>query len=46
LPVSLAHGGVVPHIVIRSWRLRLGKIVSHAPKRLLQHYLPEVEVAA
>ena len=37
-PVSLTHGGVVPHIIIRSSRLRLGEFESHAAKRLLQHY--------
>src|SRR6266436_3101128 len=40
-PVSLTYGGVVPHIIIRSSRLRLGEFESHAAKRLLQHYLPK-----
>jgi hypothetical protein len=31
-PVSLTHGGVVPHIIIRSSRLRLGEFESHAAK--------------
>src|ERR1700704_5609606 len=43
-PVSLAHGGVVPHIIIRSSRLRLGEFESPAEKRLLQHYLPIADV--
>jgi hypothetical protein len=34
--VSLSHGGVVPHIIIQSSRLRLGEFESHAAKRLLQ----------
>src|SRR5216683_420805 len=44
-PVSLTHGGVVPHIIIRSSRLRLGEFESHAAKRLLQHYLPKANLA-
>ena len=39
-PVSLSYGDVVPHIIIRSSRLRHGEFESHAAKRLLQHYLP------
>jgi hypothetical protein len=34
----------VPHIIIRSPRLRSGKIVFGDAKRLLQHYLPIAEV--
>ena len=47
-PVSLAPGGVVPHIIIRSPRLRLGEFEAHVLKRLLQHDLhePEVDPAA
>jgi hypothetical protein len=47
-PVSLARGGVVPHIIIRSPRLRLGEFEAHVLKRLLQHDLhePEVDPAA
>jgi hypothetical protein len=37
-PVSLPHGGEVPHIIFRYSRLRLGNLESHAAKRLLQHY--------
>jgi hypothetical protein len=42
-PVSLSHGGVVPHIIIQSLRLRLGEFESHAAKRLLQQNLPEAD---
>jgi uncharacterized protein (DUF1330 family) len=35
--LSLAHRGVVPHIIIRSSRLRLGEFESPATKGLLQH---------
>jgi hypothetical protein len=37
-PVSLTHGGVIPHITFRSPRLRLGELESHPAKRLLQQY--------
>jgi hypothetical protein len=37
-PVRLARGGVVPHIILRSSRLRLGEFEAHAAKRLLQRY--------
>src|SRR5258705_5230616 len=43
-PVSLACGDVVPHIVVQSPRPRLGEFETHAAKRLLQHYLPRVDV--
>jgi hypothetical protein len=40
---ELAHGGVVPHIIVRSSRLRFGKFATHAAKRLLQQYPPTSE---
>jgi hypothetical protein len=43
-PVSLADGGVVPHMIIRSSPLRLGEFGSHAAKRLLQHYRREADI--
>jgi hypothetical protein len=44
-PVSLAHGGVAPHIIVRSSRLRLAEFESHAAKkRLLQHYSPVADI--
>ena len=44
-PVSLAHGGVAPHIIFRSPRLRLGEFKSHPAKRLLQHYPRRTDIA-
>jgi hypothetical protein len=41
----LACGDVVPHIVVQSPRPRLGEFETHAAKRLLQHYLPNPDVA-
>jgi hypothetical protein len=42
-PVSSSQNEVVPHINIRSPRLRPGKFVVGEIKRLLQHYLPEAD---
>ena len=38
-PVSLVHGGVVPHIIFQSPRLQLEEFESQPSKRLLQQYL-------
>ena len=44
-PVSSSLDDVVPHIIVRSSRLRPGEFVSSAAKRVLQQYLPTTEVA-
>jgi hypothetical protein len=41
--VSLAHGGVVPHIIFQSPRLRPGEFESRPAKRLLQEYRRKAE---
>ena len=45
-PVSLALGDVVPRVIIQSLHVRAGEFESHLPKRLLQQYLPEGDMAA
>jgi hypothetical protein len=44
VPVSSSPVDVVPHIIIRSSRLQLGKIVFSDAKRLLQQNLPEADI--
>src|SRR6476646_11163027 len=44
-PVSSSLDNVVPHLIIRSPRVRPGKFVFSDAKRLLQQYLPTTEVA-
>jgi hypothetical protein len=44
-PVSSSPGDEVPHMFTRKPRLRLGKIVISSAKRLLQHNLPEADIA-
>ena len=42
--MGLAQDDVVPHIIIRSPRLRSGKIVFGDAKDFLQHYLPLIDM--
>jgi hypothetical protein len=41
---SLGLGDVVPHIIIRSLHLRVGKFESHPAKKLLQQYRHEPDM--
>ncbi len=40
-----AQDDVVPHIIVRSSRLRSGKIVFGDAKDFLQHCLPEADIS-
>src|SRR6478736_10357149 len=45
-PVSSSLDNVVPHLIIRSPRVRPGKFVFSDAKRLLQQYLPEADITS